>query len=202
MFNLSESSTLHIKQKRELAELFGFETKNQYLITDQDEVEIGLAAELSPHWGHFFMRQFFGHWRKFHAIFFDSHSNKLLTATHPFKFFLQELHITDHASRPLGVIKQRFSIFYKQFDILGQHNRVLLSVKSPWFKFWTFEITKMNRPVAMIKKTMGKITDEIFFDNDNFKVEYQTEDLDPREKNLILASVIFLDLIYFEKKGG
>lgn len=53
MFNLSESSTLHIKQKRELAELFGFETKNQYLITDQDEVEIGLAAELSPHWGRF-----------------------------------------------------------------------------------------------------------------------------------------------------
>lgn len=202
MFNLSESSSLHIKQVRELAELLGFETKNQYVIIDQEEIEIGRAIEVSNHIGHFIMRQFLGHFRRFEVLFFDAHSNKILKAIHPFRFFFHELEIYDHNEKMIGVIKQRFSFFYKKFDIVGQHGRKLFSVKSPWFKFWTFNIERMNRKEASVIKKWAGLTDELFFDKDNFKINYFNPELDPREKNLILASAIFIDLIYFERKAN
>ncbi len=201
MFNLSESTTLIIKQKRELAEIFGIETKNQYEIIDQDDIEIGTAVEISAHLGHFFLRQFFGHWRKFEIVMFDPNSNKILTITHPFRFFFREFHVSDHTGKPIGSIKLRFSLMYKKFDICGLNNRVLFRVKSPWFKFWTFHIERMNQKMATISKKWSGLVNEMFFDKDNFKIDFHHSELDPREKNLILAAAIFIDLIYFEKKA-
>ena len=202
MFDLSESKRIRIKQIREIAELFGFETKNQYRIIDQDDVEIGRAVEFSPHFGHFLLRQFFGHWRKYEILFLDSHDNKILRGVHPFNFFLHELHIHDHTGKKIGVIKQRASIFYRRFEIQGLNGRKIFKIKSPWFKLWTFNIERMGRKEASIIKKWSGLLDETLFDKDNFNVNFFNDELDPRERNLILAASIFIDLMYFEKKAG
>ena len=70
--NLSKESQVIVKQKRELAELFGFETRNKYEITNTDGNLLGYCAEQQKGLLGFLFRQFLGHWRSFELHFYDA----------------------------------------------------------------------------------------------------------------------------------
>lgn len=200
---ISHIPALIIRQRKELAELIGFETRNKYEINAPDGRVLGFAAEQQKGFLGAVMRQFLGHWRTFEILIFDAQRRPFLVARHPFRFIFQRLEILDADSgRPIGALQQRFSIIYKRFDVALPDGRVLMQVSSPFWRIWTFRFQGADgRERAVITKKWSGALKEIFTDADNFALEFTDPSLGDDERKLLLAAAIFIDLKYFEQKA-
>jgi uncharacterized protein YxjI len=194
-------SKIYVKQRYEIAEFMGYETRNKYEILDSNQVPIGFAAEQQKGVFGFLLRQFLGHWRTFDVHFFNMQRQRFLTCRHPFRFFFQRFEVYDPQGIFLGALQQRFAIFSKKFDILNRSGTVVLEMSSPLLKMWTFPIRRGNFEVAMIKKKWSGLFTEMVTDKDNFEIDFLTHNLEPSQKQIIVAAAIFIDLQYFERKA-
>ncbi len=197
---VQQSSELMIVQRRELAELFGIETRNKYSI-EANGAPFAFAAEQGKGGLAFLARMFLGHWRTFEIHFFDNARNLVLRAVHPFRFLFQRLEVATADARPLGVVQQRFAIFSKKFDVTDASGRLLLSVSSPLWRPWTFAFERDGRELARVEKKWSGMLREVFTDADRFRVAFESVELSLDERSLVLAAAIFIDLQYFERKA-
>jgi uncharacterized protein YxjI len=197
---VAQSSELMIVQKRELAELFGIETRNKYSI-EVNGAPFAFAAEQGKGGLAFLARMFVGHWRTFEIHFFDATRQLVLRAVHPFRFLFQRLEVSAADGRMLGAIQQRFAVFSKRFDVTDAAGRLLLSVSSPLWRPWTFGFEREGRELARVEKKWSGMLQEAFTDADRFRVAFQSPELSLDERALVLAAGIFIDLQYFEQKA-
>ena len=197
---LAEAPALIVQQRFELGEMFGLETRNKYAIEAEGGQPIGYAAEQQKSMLGFFLRQVLGHWREFEVLFFDDRREPVLKAIHPFRVFFQRLEVKDAAGRRLGAIQQRFSLLSKRFDVENSTGRVILEVRSPLWRLWTFVFMRGGVEAARIEKKWGGLLAEGFTDKDRFRIQFGRVSLE--ERQLLLAGAIFIDLQYFENKGG
>jgi uncharacterized protein YxjI len=188
-----------VRQRRELAELFGFETRNKYEVLAGEE-RIALVAEKGRGFASAIGRQFLGHWRTFHLAMVSPTGELLLEATHPFRWFFQELHITTHDGRELGVLDQRFALIKKRFDVRFA-TTAAAEVASPLWTPWTFRLTRDGDEVARVEKKWSGLLKEAFTDADNFRVVFTPRALGNDERAVVLMAAVFVDLVYFEKKA-
>ncbi len=198
--NLTGFNRLLVQQVREVAELFGFETRNKYQITDENKKLVAFAAEESKGFFGFIMRQMLGHWRKFEIHFVLPNNQPFMSAHHPFRFYFERLEIKDAQGRPLGAVEKRFSILTKRFDILNERGMTVMEVASPIWKIWTFNFMHQGRQIASVQKKWSGLFSEVLTDRDNFLIEFNDTAMDQRERTLILAAALFVDIIYFERK--
>ncbi len=124
---VQQSSEVMIVQKRELAELFGIETRNKYSL-EVNGAPFAFAAEQGKGGLAFLARMFLGHWREFEIHFFDNTRQLVLRAVHPFRFFFQRLEVFTADGRALGAIQQRWAFFSKRFDVEDPTGRGVLTV--------------------------------------------------------------------------
>jgi uncharacterized protein YxjI len=192
---------LVVRQGRELAELFGFETRNKYVVLDEQGLQIAFAAEQQKGFLGFLFRQLLGHWRTFDIQIFDQARQPVYRAHHPFRWFFQRLEVYDIANRRLGAIQQRFAFFTKRFDIEDRMGLVVMQTSSPIWKPWTFPFTKGGRGVATVAKNWSGLLTEIFTDRDNFRITFEDSMMPEHERVLVLAASLFIDLQYFERKA-
>ncbi len=191
-------------QRKEMAELFGFETRNKFELLNSRREVIGHAAEESGGVLGFFARQILGHWRSFKLHFYLQSGELALTALHPFRFYFERLEVYNKEGKLQGALQKRFSILSKRFDVEDDRGRVLLQVNSPLWRLWTFRfIDPRDRQVAVVEKKWGGILKEFFLDADSFKLTLSASDLDIHETlyHTLLASALFIDLQYFERKA-
>lgn len=202
MIDLSTHKNLIVRQTFEVAEWFGFETRNKYEILDENKIPVAFAAEQQKGFFGWLLRQFLGHWRSFDVHIFDNHRALAIHAHHPFRFIFQRLEIRDAQGRFLGSIQQRFSILSKRFDVQNSRGMTVMEVASPIWRIWTFEFFHGSKLVAAIRKKWSGIFSEMFTDRDNFLVEFSDPTLSNDERQLVLAAAVFVDLKYFENKAG
>jgi hypothetical protein len=200
---LKAASSIKIVQKRELAEFFGFETRNKYEIRTADDLPIGFAAEQNKGLLGFLARQLLGHWRSFEIHIFDSNRQLQFTARHPFRIFFQRLEVfLEPGDRLAGALQQRFSILYKKFDVEDNQGQVIMTVASPLWRIWTFEFKWMARLRATVRKKWSGFFREALLDADRFEVEFNDPSLKAEERSVMVAAAIFIDLQYFERKAN
>jgi uncharacterized protein YxjI len=192
---------LFIRQRRELAELFGFESRNKYEILSNDGQPVLYAAEQGKGGLAILARMFVGHWRTFEFHIFDLNRNVIARAVHPFRWFFQRLEVFDGTGRSIGALQQRWAFFAKRFDVVDAHERVLFTVNSPVWKPWTFAFLRNGQAAGLITKKWGGVVREMFTDADTFHVDYQSPQLTADERALLLAAGLFIDLQYFERKA-
>ncbi len=198
---LAHYPSLILRQRKELAELIGYESRNKYEVLDPNGAAILYAAEQGKGLGAMLLRQFVGHWRSYEIHVFDNMRNVILRAVHPFRWFFQRLEVFDGAGRPIGALQQRWAFFHKRFDVEDVSGRVLMTVSSPFWKPWTFPFERGGQRVAaVLKKWSGALT-EIFTDADTFRVEFENPALTPDERALLLCAGLFIDMQYFEHKA-
>ncbi len=197
---VQQSSEIMIVQKRELAELFGFETRNKYSI-EVNGAPFAFAAEQGKGGLAFFARMFLGHWRTFEIHFFDNARQLVIKAVHPFRFFFQRLEVWAANGRQIGAIQQRWAFFSKRFDVTDPSGRLLLTVSSPIWRPWTFKFLRDERELARVEKKWSGMLQEAFTDADRFRVAFESPELGLDERNLILVAGVFIDLQYFERKA-
>ncbi|MDH4467798.1 MAG: phospholipid scramblase-related protein [Bacteriovoracaceae bacterium] len=198
---LTDYSQLFVSQKFEAAELFGFETRNKYQIFDDRKNPIAYAAEQRKGIFGFILRQYFGHWYKFDVHFFNESRELIFIAHHPFRWFFTRIELIDTQGIKIGAIQKRFSLLTKRFDVENAVGKVILEVASPIWKFWSFIFKHQGQDVASVKKKWSGILSEAFSDKDNFIVEFNHASMSDAERWLVLASAIFIDLLYFETKN-
>lgn len=76
-----------------------------------------------------------------------------------------------------------------------------MEVNSPIWRIWTFPLTRQGRELARISKKWTGFGFELFTDKDTFLVEYGSPTLTDDERALILVATVYIDLMYFERKG-
>jgi len=199
---LMKHKSIKMQQIREMAEWIGFETRNKYQLTDENESPIAYAAEQQKGIFGFIMRQLLGHWRKFDIHLFNIKREHALTLRHPFRWFFQRLEVYDESGKMLGALQQRFAILTKSFDVEDVRGKVRYEVRSPIWRIWTFTFTKHGRNVAEVQKRWSGLLSEAFTDRDNFILSMQGDDLDSEDRLLIVAAALFVDLQYFERKAS
>lgn len=199
---LSKFKKLLVHQIFEGFELLGYETRNKYEIHDENENKVGFAAEQGKGFLGFIFRQMLGHWRKFDIHFFDENRQEFMIAHHPFRFYFQRLEVKTAEGRYLGALQKRFSIITKRFDLLDERDQVILEMSSPIWKIWTFPFYYRGNEVARVEKKWGGLLAEAFTDKDKFSITYNDQTLSEEKRMIILASSLFIDLQYFEKKAN
>lgn len=199
---LAQANAIYVRQKFEIAEIFGFETRNRYQIQTEDGQQLGYCAEPKVGFGDAIMRQFFGHWRVFNIVGTNMDNRQVFRAHHPFRWFFQRLDVFGAGDRPVGSLQQRFAWLNKKFDFLDTRGRVIMTMTSPFWKIWTFPIQKNGRDVSIIEKKWSGLSKEIFTDADNFRVRFIDGKLTADERLLLLAGAVFTDLLYFETKAS
>jgi hypothetical protein len=213
---LQSVNSVLIRQKREMAELFGFETRNKYSIELENGEVIAFAAEQQKGILGMLLRQVLGHWRRFHFTIFNRDRAAVLTARHPFRFFFQRMELESVSSTGgpmrLGAIQQRFGILYRKVDIEDSRGEVIFAIRSPLWRLWTFTVHRAEATgltgatpsieCARIQKKWGGILKEVFLDADSFRIEFLDGSLSNEQRLLLLATGLFLDLKYFERKAG
>lgn len=195
-----QTTELYVRQKRELAEFFGFETRNKYAISTSDRREVFYAAEQRSGILGMLAMYFLGHWRSFDIAFFDQSRQEAFRAHHPFRFFFQRLEVSA-GGRFIGAIQQRWAFFTKRFDVLDANGNVVFEMKSGFFKLWTFPFFRGEQQVGVIEKKWSGVFNEMFTDKDNFRVAFQDAGLSMDQRMLMLAAAVFVDLQYFERKA-
>ncbi len=198
---IGREKVLYVIQRRELPELFGYETRNKYELRLESGESIGFAAEQQKGILGFFFRQWFGHWRRFNIVIFDRDKRPIFRVNHPFRLFFQRLEIVTEEGKEVGALEQRFAFFSKCFDVLDSSGRELLRVRSPLWSPWTFAFQKNGMEVALLQKRWSGLLTEVFTDADQFRIQFQSASLSPEERFLVLAASLFVDLRYFEKKA-
>ena len=198
--SLSEHPRLFVRQRFELGEMFGFESRNKYAVVSESGAQVAFAAEQQKGFFGFVFRQTLGHWRTFDIHFFTPERTPFMIARHPFRWFFQRLEVYDEAGALIGAIQRRFSIFTKRFDVQDATGRVIMEVSSPFWRLWTFPFMAGGAEVACVKKKWSGLLTEAFTDKDNFAVELGN--LDENQRRLVLAAAIYIDLMFFEKKAS
>jgi hypothetical protein len=202
LIDLAGSGSIAINQKFEIAAILGFEQRNRYLIKTEDDRLIGYCAEAKLGFGDVMLRQFLGHWRTFDIIGTDIHDRKVFRAHHPFRWFFNRLDIYGAGDRLVGSLEQRFAWFDRKFDFLDSQNRVIMTMTSPFWRFWHFPVLRGSKSVALIAKKWSGLGKEMFTDADNFKVTFIERSLTAEDKLLLLTGAVFVDILYFETKAG
>lgn len=197
---ISNVEELHVVQRKELGELFGYESRNKYEILLGGQPWL-YAVEQGKDLLGMLLRQFLGHMRSFEIHVFDMARTQTLRIVHPFRLWFQRLDVFGANGELIGAIQQRFSIFSKRFDVLDASGRVLLEVASPIWKPWTFTFLEGGQERAVVQKKWSGLGRELFTDADNFRVGF-TAGLAAPAKVLVLAAALFVDLQYFEHKAG
>lgn len=198
---LADSGSITIAQKFEIGAIFGFEQRNQYTIADLNGQLIGYCAEAKLGFGDVLSRQFLGHWRTFDIIGTDLQGQKVLRAHHPFRWFFNRLDIYSTGDRLVGSLQQRFAWFDRKFDFLDARDRIIMTMTSPFWRFWQFPVQHDGKKISLIAKKWSGLGKEMFTDADNFKVEFIERSLTSDQKLLLLSAAIFIDILYFETKA-
>lgn len=202
LHEINSLPSVWIRQRKEMAELFGFETRNKYSIETEDGRQIGFAAEQQKGVLGFFLRQFLGHWRSFEILIFDPQRQQILKAVHPFRFFFQRLEVYDNRGQLLGAVQRRWAFFHKKFDVEDALGTVGMTVESPFWRIWTFRFMRAATELAVITKRWGGMLKEAFLDADSFQIEFKSQDLTQNERLVLVAAGVFVDLTYFEQKSN
>jgi uncharacterized protein YxjI len=197
---LADLKVVWVHQVHEIGEWFGFETRNKYQIMDEKKVIIGYAAEQQKGIFGFILRQYLGHWRKFDVHFFTAERQLTLIGHHPFRWYFKRIEVNDANGKLIGAIQKRFSLLNKRFDIENERGLTIMEVASPIWRIWTFTFMSQGNQVAQVKKKWSGLLAEAFTDKDNFKVEFTSPTMTESEKTVVIASSVFIDLLYFEKK--
>ncbi len=199
---LTDHSHIIVQQRREIAELLGFETRNKYEIYDQEKNLIGYCAEQQKGFFGFLFRQFLGHWRSFEIHFYDVARKEVMFTKHPFRFIFQEFHVYNSQKVMIGFAKQRWGILTKKFDVFDESGQLILEMRSGFLSFWTFPLRDLQGiERALIQKKWSGFLKEVFLDADNFMVSFKDPRLKENERLITLAMSVFADLQYFERKS-
>ncbi len=199
MEQLRTVSSLVVRQKKEIGEILtGFETKNKYVVLDENGNHLYFAAEEK---GSFLLRIFLKALRPFKLAVLTENQEVVLRVIRPFRFFFHRAEIVDGQGKTLGIIQKRFSILRRKYSVLDSLGEEKFQLFGPLLHPWTFQIKRDGTEYGKITKKWSGLLTEGFTDADNFGVTFPQE-WEIETKALFLGAVFLIDFVHFENKSN
>jgi len=197
---LDEVPRLVVRQSRDWVELLDWEVPNRYALLTERGALAGWALEHAGGGGAMLLRWFLKANRPFEmgVVSADGGREEVLRLRRPFTWFFARLELEDGSGRPVGLVRQRFAVLRRRFDVEGPGGRLLARITGPLLHPWTFVFTAPNddRELGRIEKRWSGAASELFTDADTFLVTFGRADATLRR--LMLAAAVLLDFRYFE----
>ncbi|MEM7232149.1 MAG: phospholipid scramblase-related protein [Planctomycetota bacterium] len=191
-----------VKQAKEWGEiLLGFEARNRFELFDDDGDPIGFAAEEGGGFGAAIMRNIFGRCRKATYHVYDVEGEEVGRGEKPWSWFFHRMELFEFDEK-IGAIQRRWGWFNRLFTVEDAEGNELLTIKSPFFRIWTFKLLLGDKEVGRVSKKWGGLLKEAFSDADTFGVEFGHDDLPHEVKKLLVLSVFLIDLCHFENNNS
>ncbi|MCP4649920.1 MAG: scramblase [PVC group bacterium] len=199
MERLENRNKILVTQKKEWGEILsGFETKNKYIVKDENGQAIYLAAEIG---GSVLARIFLKALRPFTLHVMDEKHQPVLKLQRPFRFYFHRIDVFDSENNFLGHIERQFSLFSRQYLVFNESRQQICQLYGPFIHPWTFLIKQRGRELGKITKKWSGLFKEGFTDADNFAVLFP-EEATLTEKSLFLSAVFLIDFVHFENTGN
>ncbi len=201
---LAGTQRVFIEQRKEWTEvLVDWETRNQYVVATEDGESIAHIAEKSggflDHAKRFFLRSH----RGFEVGIFDLEGIALLFLRRGFFLVFSDLEVARPGGEIVGLVKRRWGVLYRNYDLVDAHGRVFAHVKGPRWRIWTFPVLgKEGRHEATISKKWGGLLKEAFADADTFGIDFQGPEWSDEERAVIFAAALSIDFDFFENNQG
>lgn len=217
---LSQIDQMQIHQIPSLTEaLIGWEKNNKYAIKSGSGQQVYFAAEESDTC----MRFCCGSRRGFQIHIFDNFNQEIMSVDREFKAcggngcFASCCDCCAHeitvysggqgGGEIMGYVRQTFSFFTANFDVLDENKNKVLGISSPLCIVdgvccdTTFKVIGLDGDsmVGKIKKEFSGIINETFTNADRFRIEFPM-DLSVKVKATLLGAVFMIDFMYYEKK--
>lgn len=197
-----QTQRLSVRQrKRWLEILFSWESKNTYMVFDQDASPVFEVRERGAGFGNLVKRLFMGPLRWFTA---DVESlalqRPLLTLRRPFRFYFHRLEITTPDGIPLGAIQRRWTWLRRKYTVEGPDGQEVATLFGPLLRPWTFKIQMpgSDAEVGLLQKKWSGLAKELFSDADNFWIELDNVE-DPQLRALLFSATVLIDVVHFER---
>ena len=198
MDRLTNVSGLLVQQKKEWGEILTeFETKNKYVVTDQDGTQLYLAAEVG---GSTLLRLWLKANRPFTVQIMDGDGTPAMRVRRPFRFYFHKADILDANGALLATIQKRFSLVRRVYTVTDDQGNELCELFGPILHPWTFRIQVDGQELGMITKKWSGLFKEAVSDADNFAVTFPA-DANNAMKAVLLGAVFLIDFVHFENKG-
>jgi uncharacterized protein YxjI len=202
---LDEAPRLVVRQARDLAETFTtLQVANRYAIHDERGPLAGVAAEREGGAGAFFARWLLRSARPFEMDLYaaDAPEETALRIVRPWTWFLARLEVSGGDGRPLGVVRQRFTLLRRRLDLEAPGGRVLARIVGPILHPWTFRVLAGpaggEREIGRVEKKWSGLLRETFTTADTFLVTLPPGD--PVLRRLVLAAAVLVDFRWFEDR--
>lgn len=197
---VGDRTQLMVRQTKEWAEiLIDFETRNKFLILDDQGQKIGLAAEQSSGFGAAMARNFLGKCRKSSIHIFNQAGETIGRGEKPFSWWFHRMEVFD-GDKKIGAIQRKWSWFSRKFAIENAAGQEVMEIFSPIFRIWTFKLMFQNQECGRISKKWGGILKEAFTDADNFGMEYEPH-VPTELRSILLVATFLIDLTCFENNN-
>ncbi len=130
---------------------------------------------------------------------YDQAGQLQLLLSRTFFWFFSNLFVTDAGGNQLGSVHRRFSVFYKNYDLVSSGGHIFAYVKAPRWRIWTFPVRDLEGNVmGEISKKWSGFLSEAFTDADTFLVDFGGNDWAQDQRALIFAAAISIDFDFFE----
>lgn len=194
---MQQLETYIIKQNKEWGEILsGFETRNKYVIQDEEAHDVYYAAEVG---GNVLLRLFLRSARPFTMEIYDSSQRIVLRCERPFRFFFKHIDIYDSVGKKIGELEQHFALLERRYSVRDSNGAEVFTIVGPLLHPWTFHIKKNTQAIGKITKKWSGLGKEMFTDADNFMLQFPVE-LEPELKSVLLGAVFLIDFAYFENR--
>ncbi|AWH86201.1 scramblase [Flavobacterium album] len=136
----------------------------------------------------------------FHLEIRNANNGLEATISRGWTFFMSKIVIQDANGQPVGKIKQKFKLFKPTFTITDMAENVVGVISGDW-KAWNFVIKDARQmQIGAISKKWAGAVKEIFTSADKYNVMINPDYSDKKNKMIILAGAITIDMVLKESK--
>ncbi|HEY5934367.1 MAG TPA: phospholipid scramblase-related protein [Kofleriaceae bacterium] len=196
------SQRLSVRQKKRWLEiLFAWESKNQYLVFDQNEQPVFEVQEQGKGFGNLMKRLFMGPMRWFTAdVESLAQQRSLLSLKKPFRFIFHRLEVRTPDGTSLGAIQKRWTWFRRKYTVEDAGGQEVATLFGPFFRPWTFKIRMAGseEEVGLLQKKWSGLGKELFSDADNFWIQMENIQ-NPQLRALLFSATVLIDVVHFER---
>jgi uncharacterized protein YxjI len=196
------SQRLSVRQrKRWLEILFSWESKNHYLVFDQNEQPVFEVREQGKGFGNLMKRLFMGPMRWFTADVENlAQQRSLLSLKKPFRFIFHRLEVSTPEGTSLGAIQKRWTWFRRKYTVEDSSGQEVATLFGPFFRPWTFKIRMAGseEEVGLLQKKWSGLGKELFSDADNFWIQMENIQ-NPQLRALLFSATVLIDVVHFER---
>lgn len=174
--------------------------ENEYKVYDGSGQQIGSVMQKIS-MGQKFLRLLINKkMMPFHLEIVDVNGNIQATISRGWTFWMSKIQVHDSLGMHLGTIKQKFTFLKPIFQIFGSMDNKIAEISGDWAA-WSFLIIDHNGiEIGNIDKKWAGAMKEVFTSADKYNVSIVPAVLEDRNKIVIVATAITIDMVLKETK--